>query len=120
MAEYEITEKLDTLNEYIEAERSNKYAAAQMKKKNTKICQIAAMQIKGKIDPLKQYDVEITWCVTNNRQDPDNVYSGVKYILDGLVKAKVIKNDGRKNIRFISHKIFTMKKYCVFVQLKEV
>jgi len=120
MSVYEITQELCTLNEYTDAERKNRYAAAKIKKDNTKICTVAAMAVKPFTYSEKLYDVEIEWYVTNNRKDPDNIYFGVKFILDGLVKAGVLKNDGRQNIRHISHKIFTADKYCVLVELKEV
>ena len=114
---FDIKTKLPTLNEYIDAERINKFQAAAMKKKFTKVCAIYALKISDKIDPNKLYSLIINWNVDNNRSDPDNVYFGVKYILDGLVNARVLDNDGRKNIKSIHHNIKTVKHYNVEVIL---
>lgn len=114
-----IETELITLNDYIDAERSHKYKAAKVKKFYTMICKNYAKKIKNRnLDSL--FDLIITWNVTSNKRDPDNIYFGVKFILDGLVAAKVIKNDGRKNIRNIHHYIKTTKKYSIEVELVEV
>ncbi len=43
--------------------------------------------------------IHFTWSRKNRRTDPDNISSaGRKVILDGLVKAKVLENDGWKQI----------------------
>ena len=61
--------------------------------------------IKSKIKkPLPKVDVEIEWICKDKRKDKDNVSGGgIKFILDGLVMAGVIKNDGWKEIGNISH-----------------
>ena len=110
---FTLNTSLPTLNEYIKAERTvlkkagKKVvltAGAKLKAENTDKCSylILAQNVKLK-DCL--YDVEIDWYRTNKREDPDNIYFAVKFILDGLVKAKVLKNDGRKNIRKIYNNI---------------
>ena len=117
---YAIKEHLITLNEYINAERKNKFLAAKLKKQNTLICKLYANKLKNKINPNGLYDLQITWNVLNNRQDADNIYFAVKFILDGLVGAGILKNDGRKNIRNISHTIKTKKEYLIEIELIEV
>ena len=63
---------------------------------------IAKSEIKKK---LKKIDIEITWICKNRRKDKDNISGGgTKFILDGLVAAGVIENDGWKQIGDISHK----------------
>ena len=43
--------------------------------------------------------LEFTWFATNRRRDPDNIRSiGSKFIIDGLVKAQVLADDGWRNI----------------------
>jgi hypothetical protein len=106
--------KLPTLNEYIAAERStNKRAGSALKKKWTNIVEVIVLsQTKEKLSGL--YDVEIDWITKDNRKDADNVYFAVKFILDGLVKSKLLPNDGRANIRDIKNTISTEKKdYCI-------
>lgn len=117
---YEIRTVLPTFNEYIEAERTNKYVAAALKKKYTKICAMAALQVKNKINKNGLYDVIVTWNVINNRIDSDNIFHAIKYILDGLVASGALAKDGRKNIRHNQHFIFTKDKYLINVELKEV
>lgn len=86
-----------TLNEYINAERSNRQKAARIKKFQTDgVCWIA-IQEKFKLNPGK-YDVNFIWMKPNNKKDHDNIAFCKKFILDGLVKAKVIQSDGSKFI----------------------
>jgi hypothetical protein len=114
----EIPFVLPTLNEYIQSERSHWAAAADLKKNATEAVIFACRGKQGIIDPNGLYDLEIHWIVPNNKSDSDNIFQGIKYILDGIVKAKIISNDGRKNVRNISHTIETVKeKYLVTVNL---
>ncbi len=41
-------------------------------------------------------DIEVRWVEPNARRDYDNIASGIKFILDALVKAETIKGDSRK------------------------
>jgi hypothetical protein len=112
---FEIFAKLVTLNEYIDAERSNRYKAANLKKKMTNIC---ARACEGLItDPKRLYDLHITWNVTDNKIDPDNIFFAVKFINDGMAKTGIIKADGRRNIRHIAHEIYTKPEYKIIVKL---
>jgi Holliday junction resolvase RusA-like endonuclease len=115
-----IQSQLPTLNDYIQKERGNWAAAASIKKKGTLAVQLEVMSQNRK--PIEgTVDVELYWIVPDNRQDADNVFFATKYILDGMVKAGVLQEDGRKNIRHISHKIRTIKKSrFVIVKLKPV
>jgi hypothetical protein len=117
---YIIQSQLPTLNDYIQKERGGWAAAASIKKKGTEAVQLEVLsQNRSKIDGM--VDVELYWIVPDNKQDPDNVFFATKYILDGIVKAGVLREDGRKNIRHISHKIRTIKNYrFVIVKLKAV
>lgn len=57
--------------------------------------------IRGKnLKPITSYPVSISfkWIMTNQRKDPDNIASTKKYILDALVKAGILENDGWKQI----------------------
>lgn len=93
---------LPSLNEYIESERSNRFAAAKMKKDSTELCSHYARGLDIVKD--KQYDVEICWYTVNAKIDSDNVNFGIKFILDGVVKAGKLDGDSYKYIRNISHK----------------
>jgi hypothetical protein len=116
---FTITSVLPTLNEFILAERTNRFAGAKMKKTATRVCHYSAIHLKGKVDKSLKYDVEFEWNLPDMRKDPDNVASmGCKCIFDGLVSAKVLADDGAKNIGNISHKFLYGGKYFVVVTLK--
>ena len=101
--------RLPTLNEYIDLERANWKAAAKSKKKHTIAVMILASSSDLELDHSKKYNVDILWVVCNLRSDPDNISHGIKYILDGLVKAGILKGDGHKQIGTITHR-FTLDK----------
>ena len=80
---------------------------------------IAKSEIKKQ---LKKIDLEITWICKNRRKDKDNISGGgIKFILDGLVAAGVIKNDGWGQVGDIYHK-FKVDKHNprVEVEIREV
>lgn len=91
---------LDDLNTYIKAERSHRNMGAEMKKVNTEIVE---WQTKN-LEPIKHYPlhVHITWFNRDEKKDPDNIAFAKKYILDGLKKSGVIKDDSRKYIKSFS------------------
>ena len=91
--------RLSGLNEYIAAERSNKYKAAKLKRENEVIVMIAIKQQLKNVKIEKPVYMEYTWVEKNKRRDLDNISSfGRKVIQDALVNAAVLKNDGWKQI----------------------
>jgi Holliday junction resolvase RusA-like endonuclease len=48
----------------------------------------------AKIPPLKRIHLDFIWEEPNKQRNPDNIAAAKKFILDGLVKAGVLKNDG--------------------------
>jgi len=82
-----------SLNEYINYERMQKYIAASIKKRETeRVYYEALSQKKGKIN--KKIFIVFHWFVKDKKKDKDNIAFAKKFILDGLVLAKVLKNDG--------------------------
>ena len=77
------------LNEYINMERSNRYKAAKIKRETT---YALSLMLRGKTieTPTR---LKFTWLVTSKRRDLDNIAFAKKYILDSMVKAKIIPND---------------------------
>jgi Holliday junction resolvase RusA-like endonuclease len=65
-----------------------------MKKLNTKKVQ-AVMR---SVPPQEKVYLKIDWYCKNKRKDTDNIAVGKKFILDGMVEAGVIKNDGWKEV----------------------
>jgi Holliday junction resolvase RusA-like endonuclease len=48
--------------------------------------------------PEDQVRVSFEWLEPDRRRDPDNIAAGKKIILDALVKAGILSNDGWRNI----------------------
>lgn len=88
---------LSSMNKVIQANRSNRYVGAKIKKKNT---ELVAWSCKAqKIKPFKnKINLNITFYCKDRRTDKDNIISTTKFILDGLVEAGVIPNDGWNEI----------------------
>lgn len=101
MNQFIIPFEICDLNTYINAERTNKYIASKIKKDLTS--SIGWCCKKLELEEC-QYDLEITWTTKDKRKDSDNVFFGVKFILDAVVKSGKLKGDGYRYIRNISHK----------------
>lgn len=112
---------LPGLNEYINAERRNKYQAAQIKKQiEHLIISLCRTQLNGvKIsNPVKIY---YTWLEPNRKRDKDNIAFAKKFIQDGLVKAGVLKNDGWNEIEGFTDEFDVDKnKPRIIVDIEEV
>jgi Holliday junction resolvase RusA-like endonuclease len=85
------------LNTYINAERSNRFMAAKIKREEMDriMWQLPMMH-------YEKINLTIQAYVKNKRKDPDNVYFFVKFLLDAMVKKGIIDNDGQKNIGSIT------------------
>lgn len=92
--------RLDNLNNYINAERSNRYKGAQLKADNEAIVKHAIVKCFKDVKIKKPVIMHYHWHEKNTRRDMDNISSfGRKVIQDALVKCKVLDNDGWKNIK---------------------
>lgn len=87
------------LNEYIEAERRNRYKGADLKRKWQKSVALALRrQMRG---PLREpVTMHYTWYERDRRRDKDNISAfGQKVIQDAMVRdLHALKNDGWENI----------------------
>lgn len=91
--------KLDNLNDYITACRTNQYKGAKVKHKNENRVIQAIYEQLGRLRIKKPVYMTYTWYEPNKRRDLDNVSSfGRKVIQDALVETRVLENDGWKNI----------------------
>lgn len=98
--------RLPTLNEYIKAERGNRYAAAKLKKE-TEIRIVADIKKTGKGDIPIPFILKIVWYEKTKRRDKDNVAFAKKFILDALQKGGYIENDNNKNVKgFIDEYVY--------------
>ena len=95
--------RLAGLNEVTEANRSHWAKGANLKKTETqKVVLAAQQQLKG-VRITQPVMLEIVWYEKNKKRDIDNVASGVKFILDGLVAAGVLINDSQKYVKGLVH-----------------
>lgn len=95
---FTIDERLPGLNEYIDAERTSKYLAADMKKS---VQETIGWLIKSQVRGLKikgQVHIHYYWVEPNKRRDPSNIAFAKKFIEDALVDIGIIENDGWKHI----------------------
>lgn len=96
---------LNNLNDYIDAERANRYKAAKMKRENMEWVTVAIRRCMNDVVIEAPVFMEYTWVEPNRRRDLDNVSSfGRKVIQDALVEFGVLENDGWKNIVGFSDK----------------
>lgn len=72
----------------------NSYAKA--KKKWTD--DIALLARVHKIRPVPRAHLRFIWHERHRRRNPDNIAAGKKLVIDGLVRAGVLKNDGWEEI----------------------
>lgn len=86
--------RLDSLNSYIKAERSNRYMGAKMKKENEEIILCAVSRCMRGVKIERPVFMEYLWAVPDKRTDRDNIAFARKFVQDALVKAGVLKNDG--------------------------
>lgn len=93
---------LPTLNDYISAERTNKYIAAKIKKEAT---ELVAWQVKGKPPVTKPVTIAFHWFYST-KHDFDNIRHGIKYLLDGMVEAGVLPDDSQKWVRGFDGDLF--------------
>lgn len=114
--------KLSGLNDYIAAERANRYKGAKMKADNGNIVAAAIRQCMQAVRIEKPVFMEYTWVEKNRRRDLDNISSfGRKVIQDALVDTGVLKDDGWKYVDGFSDK-FEVDKYNprIEVLIKEI
>lgn len=90
--------KLNNLNDYTQACRSNRYVGAQMKADNEDVVKshvLAQIGYKKFKSPVR---LDFTWIEPNKRRDLDNICFAKKFILDALVDVGTIECDGWRGV----------------------
>lgn len=89
--------RFPSLNDYVAAERTNRIAGAMMKRRETERARLAAI-----VQAVPRFSgpvvVRFLWVEPNRRRDLDNVAFAKKFVLDGLVAAGVLDNDGQSHV----------------------
>lgn len=89
--------RLDGLNDYTSANRTNPHKGGKMKVDNEQIVICAIREQLRRLHIQKPVMLKFAWYEPNKRRDHDNVSSfGRKVIQDALVKCKVLQDDGWK------------------------
>lgn len=114
--------RLDNLNDYITACRTNQYKGEKIKASNEYKVLAAIYEQLGRIRISNPVQMMYRWYEKNKRRDLDNISSfGRKVIQDALVHAKVLENDGWKNIvRFSDDFYLDPKNPRIEVDIEEV
>lgn len=121
MNRFVIEQKLPSLNEVISSNRSNKYYGASLKKDTQNdICNwIKIGLIRNTLRPVEKCEIDIVWHEKTRRRDVDNIQSSQKFILDAMVTMGIIKNDSRKYVTQINHRIVDDEEDFVEVYLND-
>lgn len=111
---------LPSMNKYSNAQRSNAYMGAKMKKDATNKCALYARKYRNLgvrfSIPCK---LKFTWYTKDKREDPDNIASAKKFVLDGFQAAGLLENDTHKYIRgFVDE--FEIDKVNPRVEIEEI
>ena len=114
--------RLDNLNDYITACRTNQYKGAHLKSKNEHKVQAEIYEQLGRLRITNPVRMTYRWYEKDRRRDLDNVSSfGRKVIQDALVDTGVIQNDGWKEITGFSDEFYVDKKNPrIEVEIEEV
>ncbi|MBT9147780.1 MAG: hypothetical protein DDT32_01545 [Syntrophomonadaceae bacterium] len=100
MATYQINipGTLPGLNEYIRAERANRYLAAKIKRQSEEVIGlILKSQLRG-VRIIGPVSIHYTWIEPNTRRDKDNIAFAKKFIQDSLVQIGALQGDGWAHI----------------------
>lgn len=103
MQTFTLRTAIPTLNEYIAAERTHRHKAAALKR-TVEAALAAECRAQG-ARPVVEYPVTMQYVFyrPDRRTDKSNIIAtGLKFIEDALQKAKVLRNDGWREIGHIA------------------
>ena len=113
----EIPFKLPSLNEYINACRSNRYKGARLKRDIEDIIMVYLHDVHEYDKPVR---IHFHWIEDNKRRDLDNICFAKKFILDALVKAGKLTDDNRKIVTAFIDTFEYGKEAKVILEIEEV
>lgn len=90
--------RLPGLNEYIDAERSQRHAAARMKRETQDLVRWYARMQLGSQRPSKPVRMDYLWVEQNRRRDQDNIAFAKKFVQDALTEMGFLQGDGWKHV----------------------
>ena len=123
MNTFTIKAKLPSLNDVVDKNRTHRYKGANFKKDVEEVIGWAIRQAwtMKTLKPVKKPCViEIEWHEATKRRDVDNIQSSQKFILDAMVKNRILQNDSRRYVKQIYHEIIDDNDDYVVVTIKEI
>ena len=114
---------MPSLNEYTDACRSNAYKGAQFKSDVEEVIGwgirrgLTSKTLRKTSGPVK---VRFEWHESNKKRDADNIVFAKKFILDALVKMRVLPNDTRRYVKGFTDDVIDDAEDFVKVELVEV
>jgi len=110
-ARFTIHGRLPGLNEYVAAERANRYKGANMKRDAQAVVIMAIRQQLRGVHFTRPVRIAYTWVERDRRRDLDNISGfGHKVIQDALVVCHVLADDGWDEIAGYSDEFRVDKK----------
>lgn len=107
-ARFTIAGRMCGLNDYVAAERTNRFKAAGIKQRETERARVACVaQGVPSFPPDRPVRVRFTWYERDRRRDVDNVAFAKKFVLDGMVLAGVIRDDSRRYVAATADDVLT-------------
>lgn len=113
----EIRLKLPSLNDYVNACRTNRFKASKLKKD---IENEIGLFIGGLPRFENPVNIAFKWVESNKRRDYDNVSFAKKFILDALVKYGKLKDDNRRYVNGFSDSFEYGDETKVILTIREV
>lgn len=116
--EFTVPMQFPGMNEIIDAAKSSRWSYQEMKKSCDQCVFVYARNAKVSAIQLP-VSIELVWFEPNRLRDKDNVMTGVKFVLDGLRRAKILPGDGWKWVKDIRQQVQVGTVAGVFVRLIE-
>ena len=100
MVKIKIPFQLPTLNKILATAKMQRLFYSPYNKQKSELTDKIKIIARRQFDGLLKYPVEVAikWICANRRTDPDNIASGKKFLLDGLIDADILDDDGWKQI----------------------
>lgn len=105
-----IAGRLDNMNDYTSACRTNQYKGAKLKQKTENVVKQAIYEQLGRLRIKKPVRMFYRWYEPNKRRDLDNISAfGRKVIQDALVDTRVLQDDGWKYVKGFQDEFYVDK-----------
>lgn len=105
-----IAGRLNNMNDYTSACRTNQYKGAKLKQKNENVVKQAIYEQLGRLRIKKPVRMLYRWYEPNKRRDLDNISAfGRKVIQDALVDTRVLQDDGWRYVKGFQDEFYVDK-----------